>query len=135
MEETSESPLGISASHRELLDQVLDKWSLHVLSQLCESPKRFNELRRAVPGVSQKSLTNTLRRLERNGVIDRRVLRSRPVAVEYRVAPIGKTMRAPIDALLDWTVSHMPDIEQARERYDQFEEQNGDGSFQEEPPE
>ncbi|MCS3493351.1 MULTISPECIES: winged helix-turn-helix transcriptional regulator [Micrococcales] len=135
MEETSESPLGISASHRELLDQVLDKWSLHVLSQLCESPKRFNELRRAVPGVSQKSLTNTLRRLERNGVIDRRVLRSRPVAVEYRVAPIGKTMRAPIDALLDWTVSHMPDIEQARERYDQLEEQNGDGSFQEEPPE
>ena len=135
MEETSESPLGISASHRELLDQVLDKWSLHVLGQLCESPKRFNELRRAVPGVSQKSLTNTLRRLERNGVIDRRVLRSRPVAVEYRVAPIGKTMRAPIDALLDWTVSHMPDIEQARERYDQFEEQNGDGSFQEEPPE
>ncbi|MFK0084949.1 winged helix-turn-helix transcriptional regulator [Glutamicibacter sp. NPDC090743] len=135
MEETSESPLGISASHRELLDQVLDKWSLHVLSQLCESPKRFNELRRAVPGVSQKSLTNTLRRLERNGVIDRRVVRSRPVAVEYRVAPIGKTMRAPIDALLDWTVSHMPDIEQARERYDQFEEQNGDGSFQEEPPE
>ncbi|MGZ2225400.1 winged helix-turn-helix transcriptional regulator [Glutamicibacter nicotianae] len=135
MEETSESPLGISASHRELLDQVLDKWSLHVLSQLCESPKRFNELRRAVPGVSQKSLTNTLRRLERNGVIDRRVLRSRPVAVEYRVAPIGKTMRAPIDALLYWTVSHMPDIEQARERYDQLEEQNGDGSFQEEPPE
>lgn len=135
MEETSESPLGISASHRELLDQVLDKWSLHVLSQLCESPKRFNELRRAVPGVSQKSLTNTLRRLERNGVIDRRVLRSRPVAVEYRVAPIGKTMRAPIDALLDWTVSHMPDIEQARERYDQLEEQNGDGSFQKEPPE
>lgn len=135
MEETSESPLGISASHRELLDQVLDKWSLHVLSQLCESPKRFNELRRAVPGVNQKSLTNTLRRLERNGVIDRRVLRSRPVAVEYRVAPIGKTMRAPIDALLDWTVSHMPDIEQARERYDQLEEQNGDGSFQEEPPE
>lgn len=135
MEETSESSLGISASHRELLDQVLDKWSLHVLSQLCESPKRFNELRRAVPGVSQKSLTNTLRRLERNGVIDRRVLRSRPVAVEYRVAPIGKTMRAPIDALLDWTVSHMPDIEQARERYDQLEEQNGDGSFQEEPPE
>ena len=80
-------------------------------------------------------MTNTLRRLERNGVIDRRVLRSRPVAVEYRVAPIGKTMRAPIDALLDWTVSHMPDIEQARERYDQLEEQNGDGSFQEEPPE
>lgn len=57
--------LRIDAPHRELLDQVLDKWSLSVLDELCERPCRFNELRRAIPQVTQKSLTATLRRLER----------------------------------------------------------------------
>ena len=64
-----ESELRIATPHRELLDQVLDKWSLSVLNELCERPCRFNELRRAIPGVTQKSLTATLRRLERNGVV------------------------------------------------------------------
>src|SRR5690606_41597033 len=76
--------LRIAPEHRELLDQVLDKWSLHVLDELCERPLRFNELRRAIPVVTQKSLTTTLRRLERNGVVDRVVVRSRPGAVEGR---------------------------------------------------
>lgn len=61
----------IAAPHRELLDQVLDKWSLYVLGELCEHPRRFRDLRRALPDVSQKSLTATLRRLERNGVVVR----------------------------------------------------------------
>ena len=110
--------LGISAPHRELLDQVLDKWSLAVLSELCERPQRFNELRRAIPAVTQKSLTATLRRLERNGVVERVVVSSRPVAVEYRITPLGKTMREPVDALLAWARTHMPAIERARLDYD-----------------
>ncbi|MYR55915.1 hypothetical protein GTY54_06530, partial [Streptomyces sp. SID625] len=68
----------IDAPHRELLDQILDKWSLAVLNDLCERPCRFNELRRAIPQVTQKSLTATLRRLERNGVIEREVVSTRP---------------------------------------------------------
>lgn len=108
----------IPAPHRELLDQVLDKWSLSVLGELCEGPRRFNDLRRAIPAVTQKSLTATLRRLERNGIVERGVVNSRPVAVEYRITPLGKTMRAPVDVLLDWVRTHMPRIEQAREAFD-----------------
>jgi DNA-binding HxlR family transcriptional regulator len=111
-------PLEISAPHRELLDQVLDKWSLSVLNELCEQPCRFSQLRRAIPAVSQKSLTATLRRLERNGIIERKLLSSRPVAIEYRITPLGKTLRHPIDVLLEWAANHMPDIEQARETFD-----------------
>ena len=111
-------PLEISAPHRELLDQVLDKWSLSVLNELCERPCRFSQLRRAIPAVSQKSLTATLRRLERNGIIERKLLSSRPVAIEYRITPLGKTLRHPIDVLLEWAAAHMPDIKQARETFD-----------------
>lgn len=110
--------LTISAPHRELLDHVLDKWSLHVLNELCERPCRFNELRRAIPDVTQKSLTGTLRRLERNGIVERVVISSRPVAVEYRITPLGKTLRHPVDVLLAWASDHIDDIERARRDFD-----------------
>ena len=121
MNHTAVSPsdlLQVNAPHRELLDQVLDKWSLHVLDELCGRPLRFNELRRAIPAVGQKSLTATLRRLERNGMIERVVLQSRPVAVEYRIAPAGDTLNELVEALLRWTTEVLPDVERARERYD-----------------
>ncbi|WP_431973686.1 winged helix-turn-helix transcriptional regulator [Micromonospora haikouensis] len=111
--------LDVTPAHRELLDQVLDKWSLEVLNTLCERPSRFNELRQAIPAVSQKSLSATLRRLERNGIVERRVLSSRPVAVEYRITPLGKTLRSPVDALLDWADHHLGAIEAARRTYDE----------------
>lgn len=110
--------LRIDAAQRELLSQVLDKWSMSVLSELCEAPCRFNELRRAIPEVSQKSLVGTLRRLERNGIVERRVLSTRPVAVEYRITPLGKTSREPIDALLAWASNNLPEIDVARRRFD-----------------
>ena len=108
----------VSAAHRELLGQILDKWSLSVLNELCEAPCRFNELRRAIPAVSQKSLTNTLRRLERNGIIERRIVEQRPVAVEYRITPLGKTVRGPVDALLLWASTNLQSIEDARDAFD-----------------
>ncbi|MCJ0895259.1 helix-turn-helix domain-containing protein [Rhodococcus sp. ARC_M5] len=107
--------LTISAPHRELLDQVLDKWSLQVLNELCERPCRFNDLRRAIPAVTQKSLTATLRKLERNGIIERIVLSTRPVAVEYRITQLGKTLRGPVDVLLAWAAAHMLEIDSARD--------------------
>jgi DNA-binding HxlR family transcriptional regulator len=108
----------ISAQHRELLDQVLDKWSLQVLDELCERPLRFNELRRAIPVVTQKSLTATLRRLERNGMVDRVVVSSRPIAVEYRISRLGRTIQDLIDALFYWSAENMDDVERARARFD-----------------
>lgn len=114
----TDSRISIAAEHREVLDQVLDKWSVHVLDELCEQPCRFNQLRRLIP-VTQKSLTATLRRLERNGIVERRVIDARPVAVEYRITPLGKTLREPIEAILRWSDQHLPAIEEARGRYDE----------------
>ncbi|GLX49574.1 transcriptional regulator [Streptomyces hygroscopicus subsp. hygroscopicus] len=114
----------IGPPHRELLDQVLDKWSLSVLGELCERPCRFNELRRAIPQVTQKSLTATLRRLERNGVIEREVVSTRPVAITYRITPLGKTLRHPVDVLLEWVSENMPAVTRAREAFDMREETN-----------
>lgn len=113
------APPQLTERHRELLDQVLDKWSLQILDALCERPLRFNELRRAIPVVTQKSLTAALRRLERNGMIERIVTSTRPVAVEYRVAPLGRSLQDLIDALLHWTTVTLPDVERARERFDE----------------
>ncbi|WP_416063677.1 winged helix-turn-helix transcriptional regulator [Rhodococcus indonesiensis] len=101
-----------------MLDQILDKWSLAVCNELCQRPSRFNELRRAIPAVTQKSLTATLRRLERNGIVERALLSSRPVAVEYRMTPLGKTLRPPVDVLLAWADTHLPEIDAARARFD-----------------
>jgi DNA-binding HxlR family transcriptional regulator len=108
----------LTEQHRELLDQVLDKWSLQVLDALCERPLRFNDLRRAIPVVTQKSLTATLRRLERNGMVERIVTSTRPVAVEYRITPLGRSLQELIDALLHWTTVTLPDVERARARFD-----------------
>lgn len=119
MTDTSPVPLQLSGEQRELLDQILDKWSLQVLDTLCERPRRFNELRRAIPVVTQKSLTATLRRLERNGMIDRVVVGTRPVAVEYRISALGRTLQDLIDALLLWASSTMDEVRQARERFDE----------------
>jgi len=114
----SETGPALTPAHRELLDQVLDKWSLQVLESLCERPQRFNELRRSIPAVTQKSLTATLRRLERNGMVDRRLLSTRPVAVEYRVSGLGGTLQDLVDSLLAWSTSVLPDVETARAAYD-----------------
>ena len=116
MPETTDR-LRITAAHREILGQVLDKWSLLVLEELCEKPRRFNDLRRLIP-VTQKSLTATLRRLERSGIVDRIVINDRPVAVEYRITTLGKTLRDPVDAILRWSDEHLDEIEQAQARFD-----------------
>jgi DNA-binding HxlR family transcriptional regulator len=113
----SDSPQ-LTQQHRELLDEVLDKWSLQVLDALCESPLRFNDLRRAIPIVTQKSLTATLRRLERNGMVERVVTSTRPVAVEYRISQLGMSLQDLIDALLQWTTVTLPDVERARALFD-----------------
>lgn len=125
-ETTAPAPVQVTSEQRELLDQVLDKWSLQVLDALCERPRRFNELRRAIPVVTQKSLTATLRRLERNGMVDRVVTGTRPVAVEYRISPLGRTLQDLVDALLGWSAAHLDAVRDARERFDLDLETDGD---------
>ncbi|OCX67161.1 MarR family transcriptional regulator [Thioclava sp. SK-1] len=103
---------------RELFDQIADKWSMMILTVLDSGPTRFNALKRCLEGVSQKSLTQALRKLERNGVIIRTVLPATPVAVEYQLSPLGKTLLPPFRALYGWTKDNYAAVSQARTEYD-----------------
>jgi DNA-binding HxlR family transcriptional regulator len=105
-------------SSRLLLDQLADKWSILILGALCSGPMRFNALKRRLNGVTQKALTQALRRLERNGIIDRRVIPVSPVAVEYSITPLGVTLKEPFQALFNWTIQYGPEVEAARQRFD-----------------
>ncbi|MEV6277132.1 helix-turn-helix domain-containing protein [Nocardia sp. NPDC051832] len=125
MRETATSPPDapqLTHQHRELLDEMLDKWSLQILDALCGKSLRFNELRRAIPVVTQKSLTTALRRLERNGMVQRRIVGTRPIAVEYGITPLGKTLQGLIDALLLWSTVTLPEVERARTQFDAQQE-------------
>ncbi|NTA35795.1 helix-turn-helix transcriptional regulator [Agrobacterium salinitolerans] len=103
---------------RMILDQIADKWSILIIAALCSGPMRFNGLKRELNGVTQKALTQTLRRLERLGLIERRVFPVSPVAVEYSVTPLGESLKAPFQAIFQWSVAHGPEIEAAKQRFD-----------------
>lgn len=104
---------------RSFLDQIANKWSVMILTILEERPTRFNEMMRRIEGITHKALTQALRRLERNGLILREVLTTSPVAVEYSITELGKTLQKPFAAVYEWSVLHLEQIESARERYDQ----------------
>ena len=107
---------------RSLLDRIADKWSLLViirLSQAPESKRRFSELKRDVEGISQRMLTTTLRKLERDGLVVREVFAEVPPRVEYQLAPIGHSFLVPAKALIDWMVEKWPEIEKRRNIYDE----------------
>ncbi|MFI1105097.1 winged helix-turn-helix transcriptional regulator [Streptomyces melanogenes] len=103
---------------RPILDQIADKWSMMVMAVL-DKPTRFNEIKRRLEGVTQRVLTQTLRRLERNGMIVRRVLPTSPVGVEYSLTPLGESLREPFGRLYDWTVNHADEIRAHQVDYDQ----------------
>lgn len=103
---------------RLLLDQIADKWSVLILGALCPSPMRFNVLKRTLEGVTQAALTQALRRLERNGIIERSVLQTSPIAVEYAITPLGRSLRPLFQAIDAWTRANLPEVEAARARFD-----------------
>lgn len=102
---------------RPILDQIADKWSMMTMAVL-EKPTRFNEIRRRLDGVTQRVLTQTLRRLERNGMVSRRVLPTSPVGVEYSLTPLGTSLQGPFGQLYDWTVEHSAEVRAAQFSYD-----------------
>jgi DNA-binding HxlR family transcriptional regulator len=105
---------------RALLDQIAGRWHLLILGALCdhEGKARFNALKRAVPGISQKTLTQCLRQLERSGLVARRVLTDSPLGVEYSFTALGDTLEAPITALYNWTRQHSAAVRTAQEAYE-----------------
>lgn len=109
---------GVDCSSRYLLDQIADKWSVLILTALCKNPLRFNELKRCLDGITQKALTQALRRLERSGILARRVIPSSQVAVEYSITPLGRTLEHPFNALYRWTLEHLDTVIKAQADFD-----------------
>ena len=103
---------------REVLDRVGDKWSVLVIVLLGQRTYRFNELHRAVEGISQRMLTLTVRALERDGLVSRTVYATVPARVDYELTELGRTLLVPLAALYDWANTHRDDIQAARERHD-----------------
>jgi DNA-binding HxlR family transcriptional regulator len=99
---------------RQVLDQVGDKWTTLVVLMLEESPMRFNAFRRAIPDISQRMLTQTLRNLQRDGLVARKVYPTVPPSVEYSLTPLGRSLLDPIHALADWADANMGKVLKAR---------------------
>ena len=100
-----------------MLARISDKWTLLVVRVLGKSPMRFNALRRANAGVTQKALTQCLRRLESNGFITRSVVSTAPVAVVYAIAPLGRSLEPHLRAILAWAGQHRQEVLAAQKAF------------------
>lgn len=103
---------------REVLDRIGDKWSVLVVVELAQGVRRFRQLQRAVPGISQRMLTLTVRRLERDGLITRTVHPTVPPQVEYELTTMGHSLTHLVRALADWSAGHRDAIARARREWD-----------------
>lgn len=108
---------------RLMLNRIADKWTVLVLGLLETETKRFSTLQRQIGGISQKMLTQTLRGLERDGLIARTVYPEVPPRVEYAITPLGKTLVGLLAALRVWSETHIDDVQEAQNRYDKAEQQ------------
>lgn len=107
---------------RDVLDRLGDKWTTLILIALAAGPNRFGQLRRAVPDISKRMLSQSLRNLERDGLITRHVIPSKPPGVEYRLAELGRSLLEPMAALIAWAERSHPQIRDARVRFDRGED-------------
>jgi DNA-binding HxlR family transcriptional regulator len=101
-----------------LLSRIGDKWTVLVVQTLADGSKRFNELRREIPSVSQRMLTLTLRNLERDGLVKRTVTPSIPPRVDYELTELGQSLQKPICGLATWAMDHVGAIHDAQRRFD-----------------
>ena len=107
-----------SCPTRMVLDRIADKWAVLVLGLLGDGPVRFNRLRRQIEGISQKMLSQTLKSLERDGLVNRRAIATVPVTVEYSITPLGETLSATVDNLRIWAETHMEQVLLSQRQYD-----------------
>jgi DNA-binding HxlR family transcriptional regulator len=103
--------------NRLVLEEITSKWTLLVLNALCGGPLRFNALRRANRGVTQKALTQCLRRLEASGFITRKVVSTAPVAVVYEISPLGRSLEPHLGGILAWAAEHRQEVVAAQEAF------------------
>ena len=107
-----------------VLHRIGDKWSVLIVMMLSDGPKRFNQLKREIDGISQRMLTLTLRGLERDGLVTRTVTPSIPPRVDYELTELGQSLREPVMALGDWAIAHIDCIRAAQERFDDAQEKS-----------
>lgn len=103
---------------RDLLNHIGGKWSTLLLQALSERPYRFGELRRMVPDISQRMLTQTLRDLQRDGYIHREVFPTKPPSVEYSMTPLGRSLYLPLSQVINWALDNHDAVKQARTTFD-----------------
>jgi DNA-binding HxlR family transcriptional regulator len=103
---------------RQVLDCIADKWTVLIIRRLAEGTLRFAQLRRAVDGISQKVLTNTLRALERDGIVTRRIYASVPPKVEYSLTDLGRSLCNLVEGICSWAEANIEQVQAAREAYD-----------------
>jgi len=104
---------------RQVLDRIGDKWTSLTVGMLGDGPKRFSELKRGIGGISQKMLTQTLRNLERDGLVKRTIYPEIPPRVEYSLTPLGETFCAPLLAIQAWAETHISEVIAAQAAYDE----------------
>jgi DNA-binding HxlR family transcriptional regulator len=112
------NPYQADCPTRRILDRIGDRWTVLIVSVLGEGDARFSELRRRIEGVSQKMLTQTLRGLERDGLVRRTVYPEVPVRVEYALTDAGRTLLEPLRALEEWSIEHLSDVSASQDAYD-----------------
>ncbi len=105
-----------SCPSRTALRRIADRWTALIVGVLAEGPHRFGELRRRIDGISQKMLTQTLRSLERDGLVSRKAFPTVPVTVEYSLTAVGETLVPVLAAVRDWAEEHVGEVLAARER-------------------
>ncbi len=110
--------VGSCAAVSGVLSRIGDKWSVLIVMLLADGPKRFNQLRRMIGGISQRMLTLTLRGLERDGLVTRTAFPTIPPRVDYELTPLGRSLRVPVQALGAWAFEHQTTIAKAREDFD-----------------
>jgi DNA-binding HxlR family transcriptional regulator len=113
------NPYTAGCPTRRVLDRIGDRWTVLVVGVLAEGTARFTELRRRIEGISQKMLTQTLRELERDGLVERTVYPQVPVRVEYALTEAGRSLCEPLRVLEQWSVDHLTAITAAHSRYDE----------------
>ncbi|EGE58474.1 UNVERIFIED_ORG: DNA-binding HxlR family transcriptional regulator [Rhizobium esperanzae] len=106
---------------RDMMQQIGGKWSTLLLEVLAAEPRRFGELRRMLPDISQRMLTQTLRDLQRDGYIAREVFRTKPPSVEYSMTDLGRSLYQPLSQLLNWAEANHDAVRAARSRFDSAE--------------
>lgn len=112
------NPYRADCPTRRILDRIGDRWTVLVVGALWDGSARFSQLRRHVEGISQKMLTQTLRGLERDGLVRRTVYPEVPVRVEYTLTEAGRTLREPLCALEEWSIAHHSQVSASQEAYD-----------------